>query len=281
MLFNLDFVKEVGAGRYLVRTLRRQFSKRVLRKDQRMRLPTGDTFDLPRTSQFATEAFITGGDVDWGSEALLFSLAPRSRAFMDIGANIGYYSHYMRPGVSNVYAFEPDPRMFELLRKGVIGHANISIFPIAVGNRSGKARFTMERGGEVSHLALPTERARATIEVDIVTVDSFVANNQIEVGVIKTDVEGFDLEVLQGARLTLRTQRPYVLSEIQPSAELSSLVNDVGYRVCAYLRDVRSRQKSFFILDGSLPANYAAKMLFLVPTEQVEAVAELATSLQG
>jgi FkbM family methyltransferase len=281
-LIHWNFIKEVGVGKFIVRTIHRQFYKRILRRSQRMRLPTGELFQLPRTSQFATEAFITNGDVDWGSEALLFRLASRARAFMDIGANIGYYSQYMRPGVSAVYAFEPDPRMFALLRDSLAGHANVMIFPLAVGSRNGKARFTLEKSGEVSHFAHhPSESDPATVVVDTVTVDSFVERQQIHVGIIKTDVEGFDLDVLRGAQMTLQTQRPIVLSEIQPSAELFTLVHGLGYCICAYLRDIQSRKKSFCFIDGPLRSDQAAKMLFLIPAERIAEVSELAASLRA
>lgn len=62
---NITFLREVGPVRWVVRTAIRQFYKRVLKKDQRMRLPTGEWITLPINNQFSTEAFITGGNVDW------------------------------------------------------------------------------------------------------------------------------------------------------------------------------------------------------------------------
>lgn len=281
-LIDLNFLREVGVTRFFSRTLYRQFYKRVLRKDQRMRLPTGDMLLLPRTSRFASEAFVTGADVDWGSEKLFFMLANRSLAFLDIGANIGYYALYMRPGVSFVYAFEPDPRMFELLTAAIAEHRNVLAVPNAVGKVAGKAKFTLESGGEVSHLARVGDIGAGTadVEVDVVTVDAFVKQHGIVVASIKTDVEGFDLEVLEGAMRTMELQRPIVLSEIQPSAALDALLAAVRYRACAYIRDVRTRAKSFEHVNGALPPERAAKMLFLVPEERIGDVTAAAARLQ-
>jgi hypothetical protein len=51
---------------------------------------------LPPLDRFASEAYITGADVDWESERLLFSLLGKQGVFLDIGAHIGYYALYMK-----------------------------------------------------------------------------------------------------------------------------------------------------------------------------------------
>jgi hypothetical protein len=53
----------------------RQFYKRVLRRDLRMKLPTGLPIVLPRSSQFGSEAYVTNANVDLGAEALLARMA--------------------------------------------------------------------------------------------------------------------------------------------------------------------------------------------------------------
>ena len=117
MPINTVFIRDVGPLRWAWRTARRQFYKRILCRDHRMQLPTGQWMTLPIVDHFASEAFITNADVDWGSEQLLFSLLGGKGAFLDIGAHIGYYSLYMLPRVEAVYAFEPDPRVRALLEK--------------------------------------------------------------------------------------------------------------------------------------------------------------------
>lgn len=47
-----------------------------------------------------------------------------------------------------------------------------------------------------------------TENVEVITLDEFVRQNKIEVGFIKTDIEGFEMEFLKGAKETICTQKP-------------------------------------------------------------------------
>src|ERR1039458_4812003 len=87
---NIAFIKEVGLLRWASRTAIRQFYKRIIKRDHRMRLPTGEWINLPISDRSASEAFVTNADVDWGREKLLASLLSRKGVFLDVGAHIGY-----------------------------------------------------------------------------------------------------------------------------------------------------------------------------------------------
>ena len=54
--------------------------------------------------------------------------------------------------------------------------------------------------------------------VEITTLDEFVRENKIEVGFIKVDVEGFEMEFLKGAKETICTQKPAMLLSIYHQA---------------------------------------------------------------
>lgn len=265
ILINRAFIKEVGLLRWLRRTAIRQYYKRVVRRDHAMRLPTGEWLTLPIADRFASEAFITQGDVDWGSEALMFSLLNREGVFLDVGAHIGYYTLYMLPRVLGVYSFEPDPRVRGLLEKNVTDRQNVSVLPLAVGARQGRARFTMEKDSEVSHLSAEGDEAGNQIVVDIVTIDEFVRLGGLPVEAIKIDVEGHDTEVIEGALHVMAEQQPLVLSEARPGAVLFDLASRVDYRVFAFVRHGKTRKKWLAELQSDLPVPGETKMLFLVP----------------
>ena len=147
-MINIAFIREVGPLRWAMRTAIRQYYKRVVKRDHSIQLPTGEWMTLPIGDHFASEAFITQGDVDWGSEKLFASLLNRKGVFLDVGAHIGYYSLYMMPRVTEIYAFEPDPQIRELLEMNLSGRPNVMVIPWAAGERPGRARFTMGRGAE-------------------------------------------------------------------------------------------------------------------------------------
>jgi len=264
MPINSEFIKEVGPFRWLLRTFLRQFSKRILRKDNTIVLPTGLRMRLPRTSKFATEVFITRSNVDWGSEKLFSNHLDASGVVLDIGANVGYYSLYMLPRISAVHAFEPDPRALTVLRSNLAIHHNAYVHSLAVGRSSGRSHFALEQNSEVSHLADPSiESCRELHEIDVITIDQFVADRELSVTGIKIDVEGADIDVIEGGLTTLGSQFPLVLTETKPDERLFGLIRPLGYRVFAFVKHPKIARFVFHEIVGE--GNFQTKMLFLVP----------------
>ena len=264
-MLNTTFIKEVGLRQWIVRTCIRQFHKRVLRRPHALALPNGVQIKLPVANKFASEVFITKGNVDWGSEHLLYTLLKTRGVFLDVGAHIGYYSLYMHRKVQAVHCFEPDPRARKLLEVSLKDTPNVQIYPYAVGARSCKVQFTMDRDAELSHLANTGDRRDQQIEVDMVSIDSFVAERRLGVEAIKIDVEGHDHAVIAGAEGVLRTQQPIVLTEARPDAELFDLVARLSYQIFAFVRDPVSRRKWFARICQDTAVQGHTKMLFLVP----------------
>jgi FkbM family methyltransferase len=264
-LLNKAFIKEVGKSRWLFKTIVRQFYKRVLKREHTMRLPGGGYLILPVNNRFASEAFITGSDVDWGSEELLYSQLKGKGFFLDIGAHIGYYSLYMLPKTKGVHAFEPDPRVLKFLEKNLGRKTNVHINTCAVGNKKGKAKFILENDAEVSHLARNEQPNTNEIEIDVTTIDSFVCSHNLSIEAIKIDVEGFDLDVISGGMETMLSQQPIVLTESTPDTRLFELAGGVSYRVFAFVCNAKTRSKRFVELKKQPLENEHTKMLFLVP----------------
>jgi FkbM family methyltransferase len=264
MPINSEFVKEVGTFRWLRRTFVRQFSKRILRKDNTIVLPTGLPMVLPRTSKFASEVFITGSNVDWGSEEVFANHLDASGVVLDVGANIGYYSLYMLPRAAAIHAFEPDPRALAVLRSNLEGHSNAHVHSLAVGKSTEKSFLILEPNSEVSHLAdLSTQSSGELCEIDVTTIDQFVSERDLPITGIKIDVEGADLDVIEGAVGTLGSQFPLVLTETKPDERLFGLIRPLGYKVFAFVKHPNTAQFSFHEIDRE--GNFQTKMLFLVP----------------
>lgn len=280
---NFAFINEVGVNRWLMRTAVRQFYKRVAQRDHFMILPTGERMLMPRSSRFATEAFVTGGDVDWGSEALLFALIPTGGVFLDVGANIGYYSLYMLPRVRRVYAFEPDPRVRIELKRVTSARNGIEIVSAAVGQSNGKVMFRLEPNCEVSHIAEGSATGAATdIEVDMVSVDSFVSERGLkDVAAIKIDVEGFDYFVVAGSVTVMNASRPLILTEAKLENRLLEIADRTRYEICAYVRSPKQRRCTFRRLSRDDVGRVHTKMLLMLPFERLEEVQSLAGGIHA
>jgi FkbM family methyltransferase len=240
-----------------------QFRKRVLKKDSWLRLPTGCTIVLPRQSQTSTEIYVSNANVDWGSEAVFARFANRERDFLDIGAHIGYYAAYLSPLVRRAYAFEPDPRNLPGLRENATLSRNIDVVEMAVSSRNGVADFFTGRSSSTGSL---NDQGGSAITVPMTTIDAFVAAHpDIDVGLIKTDIEAHDLEALRGMEKTVAEFQPLILTECEMSAELKQLCSRWNYGIFAFIKEKKTRKPHFVELLPDRQEDYSPKMLFLVP----------------
>ncbi len=141
--------------------------------------------------------------------------------FIDIGANIGWYSLIVDKLVDKevkVFSFEPEPFNYELLLKNMDLNQARNIKPVrkAIGDREGEVNLYIypdkNRG---RHSALPIYNY-GFIKVPLTTLDSFVRSEGINrVKLIKIDVEGFEYMVLKGAIRTL-SFTDFVILEVTP-----------------------------------------------------------------
>jgi len=140
----------------------------------------------------------------WGSgyekafhAALIGAVRPEDQIW-DVGANVGFYTALFaeRAGEKGkVYAFEPSPKMFELLNDATVSLSNCVLIPKALGEQSGVAIF--EQSGVTSRII--SESRSDTIEVTVVSGDELVASGETPLpNVIKIDIEGFELEAVRG-----------------------------------------------------------------------------------
>jgi FkbM family methyltransferase len=184
----------------------------------------------------------------WGDPYLhlVYTLADRSRLAVDVGAHLGDYTFFMRRYSAGCVAFECNPVLVSHLRRRF--GQTVEIKPDAVSDRNGTAELRIPQ----SEMGL----GRATIEtrnalgefprVDSVTVRTVRLDDAIDraVGLIKVDVEGHEMAVLQGAVRILKHDRPNLLLEIEERhvpggvAAAFDFLGDLGYRG-AYLLDGR------------------------------------------
>jgi len=125
--------------------------------------------------------------------------------FVDVGANIGSYS-ILASSVAGArtISFEPVPSTFSHLKDNVaINHLDsiVELHNCGVGNEQGELRFTLNLD-TVNHV-IPgnTTDNKDSLVVEIQTIDELM-NDRVPL-LMKIDVEGFEMSVLQGARQTL------------------------------------------------------------------------------
>ena len=145
---------------------------------------------------------------------------------LDVGAHIGMFAVVASQITGNegkIYAFEPAPGTFNLLKKTItINAADKIIMPLqkAAGAAVGKTNFFVsdsEADNGNSMVSYKEDRKLNGIDIDITTIDTFVKEEHLsKVNFIKIDVEGVEYDTLQGAINTLKNLRPLCIVSIHP-----------------------------------------------------------------
>lgn len=124
---------------------------------------------------------------------------------IDVGANIGYYTLLSAKSVGDsgkVFAFEPEPKNFELLQKNVIvnNYKNTVIENFAVSDSDGDAHLFLAKNGIVGHRIYDSKKCVDSILVKKITLDDYFSKLNLldKINFVKIDVEGFEFGVLKG-----------------------------------------------------------------------------------
>jgi len=192
------------------------------------------------------------GWMGYAEKRFLRSVARCDSIVADVGANQGLYTLWLAHVATGgrVYAFEPDPELFQCLENNVRNNqlTNISAIRAAASNRSGILSFALNelnRGDNRVSTNLDRTPSRGTVPA--ITIDEVVTNSHLDL--LKIDVQGFEIEVLQGAREILNNNRsltilvefwPYGLRQTghQPNELLDFLIK-AGFSVSALGHDGR------------------------------------------
>jgi FkbM family methyltransferase len=160
---------------------------------------------------------------------------------IDIGANIGNYSKNLLEAThSNVISFEPLPQsFFELSQYLKPFESRLILENRAVGSTNGPKAILFSDEA-LSHASFKEEinqidyvRNESTTIVQMVTLDSYCLEKKISIiDFIKIDVEGYEIEVLLGAKETISKIRPKF---IQIEFNLHQLYIGVSLRQIAAL----------------------------------------------
>lgn len=167
----------------------------------------------------------------------------------DIGANIGYYTLQEASLVGSagkVYAIEPAPANASLLEKNIElnGYQNIEVFRVAMGNENGTSPFYVSKKRNLSSMlgqSMSTLLREVTVEV--VTFDSFFSRVGEYPTFIRMDVEGYEVEIIEGMREFLQASRPLrILMEMHSSRgeEIISMLDTLnrgGFRCKAVVNE--------------------------------------------
>ena len=185
---------------------------------------------------------------------------------IDVGANIGITSIIAVHRSGSVIAVEPIPETYACLRANVERHGmgRVQTMSCAAGSEPSVVTMLVHRGwgfGAFVGSGQASERYPdfSEVEVDVRTIDSMAMESHSRpVGFIKTDTEGFELEVLAGSREILNRDQPVVFLEANHYClNVFRRISIVTFteRICETFESVYAVDSDFKLLDLKRAAN--------------------------
>lgn len=141
----------------------------------------------------------------------------KGKDFIDCGAYIGdsalIFETFYNP--RKVYAFEPDPENYNYMVKTIEINDLKKVEPLNLGVGDTEEKVNFFHMSSASHIISDNSNSK----VQITSIDKYMAGKDLNVGLIKMDVEGFELQALKGAKKTIEQFKPVLSLSIYHNAE--------------------------------------------------------------
>lgn len=187
------------------------------------------------------------------TQKLLKYLSENSSTIFDVGANVGRYTRFFAINGSpdaNIFAFEPSPNAFKILRRNTSSLSNVYIFEIALGTTNQRVNLNIPVdgfGNPVTALGWTSTDTSVDLQhsaqVPGRSLDGLVRDRSInlrEPVLLKIDVEGSELEVLKGSleiisntpsAIYFECESPHLARKGIDAAAIWSLLQGAGYSI--------------------------------------------------
>lgn len=209
-------------------------------------LPEEDMTNNLEYLQFSTCVGLIEGIITLDQYCLKEFIKDNSVIF-DVGANIGVfslYASYLSPN-GKIYAFEPTRNTFQRFKKNIINNnlqKRIFAYPLAVGDKKRNSEImvnNMGLGGENTIIDSEFLKGRGKLFekrelVKMIPIDEFMEQNKIKrVDFIKIDTEGYEKQVINGARKTIQKFAPIIACSVyhlrDDKIKIPELVKSINY----------------------------------------------------
>lgn len=162
------------------------------------------------------------------------SLCGQLRTAVQAGGLHGVFAGALAKRFETVHVFEPDPRLFGIMAYNIGGTPNVRMYGAALGahhtpvsTKAGRRDGNEARSQHAGTTHVVSGGTIATLKIDDL--------NLIHCDLIQLDVEGYELEALQGATHTIEVSRPVIMVEV------NSNLTAMGYRESDIDYWIRSR----------------------------------------
>ena len=132
----------------------------------------------------------------------------------DVGANVGQSVRTLKAAFPNsvIHSFEPGRETFARLRENTAQEKNVFVWNCALGSVTGEQLFQENIESDMSSfLELSTAgwgEVKQQEKVAVATIDTFLVDHSIgKIDILKSDTQGYELEVFKGAEQAMREHR--------------------------------------------------------------------------
>lgn len=180
---------------------------------------------------------------------LLYRLVVKENdVIFDIGANTGLHSIFLAKLYSSVkiFAFEPLPANVKYIKdiKIINKLVNIEVIESAIGAHVGDVFFNTSTNNSMGHIS----EQKTGLKVKINTLDEFISFRKLNPNFIKIDVEGSEIDVLQGFSNLIETVFPIIVIESHnPENDLAISAFFKNYKYTIYrLADLKDCENGIY-----------------------------------
>tara|TARA_Y100000592_G_scaffold291_1_gene449 strand:- start:308 stop:883 length:576 start_codon:yes stop_codon:yes gene_type:complete len=139
-----------------------------------------------------------------------FVAGKKLRTIIDIGAWWGPWSLHWQQHADKLEIFEPNHKILPMLEHNISTYKHCTLHKTALGEERGTVSMAYDTHSGTNHVT----GSQGNIEIN--TLDSYKFS---QVDVIKIDVEGYELAVLNGAKQTISEQKPLLQIEMNKAGE--------------------------------------------------------------
>ena len=186
---------------------------------------------LPKIDMHLIKAFSKGGGIRKGRSTYQYTklkacleIIPenRRRVVLDVGSNIGTWTYNLVDHFNYIHCFEPIKINRDCWIKNLEGYNNTVLYDVALGDENEQVKMFVPNvctawayivGSKNHDTSKPTEIHKDVTIFENITVERLDNYNFESVDFIKIDVEGYELNVLKGAKETILRNKPYILLE--------------------------------------------------------------------
>lgn len=167
---------------------------------------------LNKLSLYGMNYGVASGYADYSGEFYIIKYIKQSVSeggvVFDIGANVGDWSKFVIEDYKDIdyklYMFEPSKITFQELKNNISENKNRFFYPLGFGDKNETIKIFYDNEAQGSAGAF-IKNAKLSEDVEIVTIDNFCVQNNInQIDFLKMDVQGYEYNILLGAKEMLK-----------------------------------------------------------------------------